>query len=64
MLFDKLTLRAQEVLQEAQEMASHHGKQQIEPLHLLAALLVQREGIVAPWDRHKAPSFDAHALAL
>ncbi|MCL4522646.1 MAG: ATP-dependent chaperone ClpB [Acidobacteria bacterium] len=46
--FDKLTLKAQEALQAAQEVASLHGQQQIEPLHVLAALLAQREGIVAP----------------
>ncbi|HEV8385201.1 MAG TPA: ATP-dependent chaperone ClpB, partial [Candidatus Acidoferrales bacterium] len=46
--FDKLTLKAQEALQEAQEAASRYGQQQIEPLHVLAALLAQREGVVAP----------------
>jgi len=46
--FDKLTLKAQGSLQAAQEVASRHGQQQIEPLHLLAALVEQQEGIFPP----------------
>ncbi len=46
--FDKLTVKAQEALQEAQEIAARHEQQQIEPLHLLAALVSQSEGVVAP----------------
>jgi len=46
--FDKLTLKAQEALQAAQEIAARHEHQQLEPLHLLAALVEQREGVVAP----------------
>ncbi len=36
--FDKFTVKAQEALQAAQEMAARSGQQQIEPLHLLWAL--------------------------
>jgi ATP-dependent Clp protease ATP-binding subunit ClpB len=46
--FDKLTVKAQEAVQEAQEIAARHDQQQIEPLHLLAALVAQPEGIVSP----------------
>src|SRR5882762_7396804 len=46
--FDKLTLKAQEAVQAAQEIAARHDHQQIEPLHLLAALVAQRDGIVPP----------------
>src|SRR6195256_6464966 len=46
--FDKLTLKAQEAVQRAQETAARHDHQQIEPLHLLAALVAQRDGIVPP----------------
>src|SRR5882724_707124 len=46
--FDKLTLKAQEAVQSAQEIAARHDHQQIEPLHLLAALVAQRDGIVPP----------------
>ena len=45
---DKLTVKAQEVLQAAQEMASRSGQQQIEPLHLLWALIAQNDGVVPP----------------
>jgi ATP-dependent Clp protease ATP-binding subunit ClpB len=46
--FDKLTLKAQEAVQSAQEIAARHDHQQIEPLHLLAALVAQQDGIVPP----------------
>jgi ATP-dependent Clp protease ATP-binding subunit ClpB len=46
--FDKFTLKVQEALRAAQEVAAQHQHQQIEPLHLLAALLNQREGIALP----------------
>ncbi len=45
---DKLTIKAQEALQAAQEMGVRSGQQQIEPLHLLWALVVQPEGVVSP----------------
>ena len=46
--FDKLTVKAQEALQEAQEIAARHDQQQIEPMHLLAALVGQADGVVVP----------------
>jgi ATP-dependent Clp protease ATP-binding subunit ClpB len=46
--FDKLTLKAQEAVQSAQDIAARHDHQQIEPLHLLAALVAQHDGIVPP----------------
>ncbi|HXX71097.1 MAG TPA: ATP-dependent chaperone ClpB [Candidatus Acidoferrum sp.] len=46
--FDKLTVKAQEALQAAQELASRSGQQQIEPLHLLWALVAQGDGVVPP----------------
>ena len=45
---EKLTIKAQEALQEAQEVAARHDHQQIEPMHLLAALLAQTDGVVRP----------------
>jgi ATP-dependent Clp protease ATP-binding subunit ClpB len=45
---DKLTIKAQEALQAAQEMGARSGQQQIEPLHLLWALIAQNEGVVPP----------------
>ncbi|HXW62533.1 MAG TPA: ATP-dependent chaperone ClpB [Candidatus Acidoferrales bacterium] len=46
--FEKLTVKAQEALQAAQELASQSGQQQIEPLHLLWALVAQGDGVVPP----------------
>ncbi len=46
--FDKLTVKAQEALQAAQEIAAGNSQQQVEPVHVLAALLRQQEGVVPP----------------
>src|ERR1700732_1175599 len=46
--FDKMTVKAQEALQSAQEIAGRHENQQIEPIHLLAALVAQPDGVVPP----------------
>jgi len=48
MRLDKLTIKAQEAIQAAQSLADQHEHQAVEPEHLLAALLQQREGVVAP----------------
>jgi ATP-dependent Clp protease ATP-binding subunit ClpB len=44
--FDKFTIKAQEALQGTQDVAGRFGNQQLEPLHLLLALIEQKEGIV------------------
>jgi ATP-dependent Clp protease ATP-binding subunit ClpB len=46
--FDKLTVKAQEALQEAQRGAESRGHQELEIEHLLAALLEQEGGVVLP----------------
>lgn len=46
--FNKLTVKAQEALAEAQSSATSAGNPELEPIHLLAALLGQAEGIAAP----------------
>jgi ATP-dependent Clp protease ATP-binding subunit ClpB len=46
--FDKLTVKAQEAMQAAQEMAARYGQQQVQPLHVLWALLAQGDGVVPP----------------
>ncbi len=46
--FEKLTVKAQEAVQSAQEIAATHENQQIEPIHLLAALVAQDGGVVPP----------------
>jgi ATP-dependent Clp protease ATP-binding subunit ClpB len=48
MRLDKFTVKAQEALQAAQSLADQRRHQTIEPEHLLAALLEQREGVVGP----------------
>ncbi len=46
--FEKMTVKAQEAVQSAQEVAARHENQQIEPMHLLAALVGQADGVVPP----------------
>ncbi len=46
--FDKLTLKAQEALQAAQDTAGKRHHQQMEPEHLLLALVAQTDGVVLP----------------
>ena len=48
MRLDKFTLRGQEAIQAAIELAERNQNQQVEPEHLLAAMLDQPEGIVRP----------------
>jgi ATP-dependent Clp protease ATP-binding subunit ClpB len=44
--FDRFTVKAQEAVQRSQTLAGEHGNQSVEGVHLLAALIEQREGIV------------------
>jgi len=46
--FDKFTIKAQEAVQEAVELAGNRGNPQVTPIHLLQALVAEREGIVRP----------------
>jgi ATP-dependent Clp protease ATP-binding subunit ClpB len=46
--WDKFTVKAQEAVQRANELASEHGNPELAPAHLLAALVEDKEGIVAP----------------
>ncbi len=46
--WDKFTVKAQEAVQRANELASEHGNPELMPLHLMAALVEDKEGIVAP----------------
>jgi ATP-dependent Clp protease ATP-binding subunit ClpB len=48
MKIDKFTVKAQEALQESQAVARKRDHQEILPEHLLAALLQQQDGLVAP----------------
>jgi ATP-dependent Clp protease ATP-binding subunit ClpB len=46
--WDKFTVKAQEAVQRAGQFASEHGNPELRPIHLLAALLEDAEGIVPP----------------
>ncbi len=46
MRFDKFTLKTQEVIQTSQQLAERFNHQQIEPEHLVRAILEQTEGVI------------------
>src|SRR5882672_10454236 len=46
--WDKFTVKAQEAVQRASELASEHGNPEVMPIHALAPLLEDKEGIVTP----------------
>src|SRR5256714_14938728 len=46
--WDKFTVKAQEAVQRASQLASEHGNPELQPIHLLAALLEDKENIVPP----------------
>jgi len=46
--WDKFTVKAQEAVQRANDLASEHGNPELLSLHLLAALMGDKEGIVLP----------------
>jgi len=45
---DKLTIKAAEALQRAQGLATDAGNPSVDPLHLLASLVAESDGIIAP----------------
>ncbi len=45
---DKFTIKSQEAITQAEDIAAKHGNPEIVPQHLLAALLVQTDGVVVP----------------
>lgn len=46
--WDKLTVKSQEALQSAGSVATDNGNPELLPVHLLAALLEDRDGIIVP----------------
>lgn len=48
MQFDKFTVKSQEAIQRAQQLASDNNNQEIHIAHLIKAILEQPEGIVVP----------------
>jgi ATP-dependent Clp protease ATP-binding subunit ClpB len=62
MQFDKFTLKSQEAIQAAQQLASDRGNQEITPAHLAKAILEQPDGVVVPALQKMGVS-PAHILA-
>ena len=48
MQLDKFTLKSQEAIQAAQQLAQTGGNQELQPEHLVKAILEQPEGVVVP----------------
>jgi ATP-dependent Clp protease ATP-binding subunit ClpB len=46
--WDRLTVKSQEAVQKASGLATENGNPEVLPLHLMAALLEDREGVVLP----------------
>ena len=46
--FDKLTVKAQEAVQNARHSAQEYGHPQLLPLHLLSSLLEEEQGVLRP----------------
>jgi len=57
--FDKLTIKSQEALQEAQSQCGARGHQSIETVHILVALLGQPDGSTVPVLQKLGVSIDA-----
>src|SRR5580693_7876404 len=46
--WDKFTLKSQEAIQKASSLANENGQPEVLPIHLLMALVEDREGIIVP----------------
>ena len=44
--WDKFTVKSQEAVQNASQLAAENGNPEILPLHLLAVLLADKEGVI------------------
>ncbi len=61
--FDKLTTKAQSLVAEAQAQATSKGNPEISPLHLLAAMLEESDGITRPLlDKMKVDASPAEGI--
>ncbi|MCP4714145.1 MAG: type VI secretion system ATPase TssH, partial [Deltaproteobacteria bacterium] len=58
---EKFTIKSQELIKDARELAERRSNQQIEPEHLLAAMLDDREGMARSMLRKLGVSPDAVA---
>ncbi len=63
MRFDRFTIKSQALIQNAQALASTHGNQQIEPAHLLASMLDEKEGVARSVFKRLGASDDSIASA-
>ena len=61
MRFDKFTIKSQDLIREAQSLAARYNNPQIEPEHLLAAMLEDKQGIARSLLRKLGASPDAVA---
>jgi len=48
MQIDKFTIKVQEILSQAQRISSENGHQSIDDIHLMSAMLEQKDGIIIP----------------
>jgi ATP-dependent Clp protease ATP-binding subunit ClpB len=64
MQFDKLTIKSQEALQEAQSQCGARGHQTVESVHLLVAFLAQAEGSTVPLLQKLGVSIDSLGAEL
>ncbi len=48
MQIDKFTIKVQEILSQAQRISSENGHQSIDDIHLMSAMLGQKDGIIIP----------------
>ena len=61
MRFDKFTIKSRELIQNAQTLASRQNHQQLEPIHLLSAMLTERESVARSMFRKHGVSPDGVA---
>jgi len=59
MRYDKLTIKSQELIQSAQQLAAEQQHPQLETIHFLAAMLAEKEGVVRSILRKLGVSPDA-----
>ena len=61
---DKLTIKGQEAVVEAQSLATSVGNPEIEGLHLLTALLKDNEGVVVPLLKKMGAPLEKNPIVL
>ena len=64
MRLDTFTIKSQELIQNAQSLAPKLNHQQIEPEHLLLAMLEDRESVAVSMIRKLGAGFASRSLAI